>query len=148
MVCTDSEELVALGWREWVHLPSWSEAAIKAKLDTGARTSAIHAFALEIVAEGSGERARFEIHPHQDSAADSTEVETEVTGYREVRSSNGAVELRPAVVTELALGGRSFPIEITLTDRDPMGYRLLLGRSALRRRFLVDSDRSYVSGTR
>ena len=146
MVCASSTETMALGWREWAQLPGWCEAPIKAKLDTGARTSAIHAFRLEIVEDGSVERARFEIHPHQDSAADSAEVDTAVIGYREVRSSNGAVEVRPAVTTDLALGGQTFPIEITLTDRDLMGYRLLLGRSALRGRFLVDSDRSYVAG--
>lgn len=136
-----------LGWREWAELPSWYESPIKAKLDTGARTSALHAFALELVRHGSVEVARFEIHPEHGTSGANAVVEAEVSGYREVRSSNGAVEMRPMVVTDLSIAGQTFPIELTLTDRDLMGFRLLLGREALRGRFVIDSGRSYLAGS-
>ena len=138
---------MTLGWREWAELPSWHEFPIKAKLDTGARTSAVHAFALELVHRKSLEIARFEIHPEQGTRGKNRVVEAEVLGYRDVRSSNGTVEMRPTVATDLSIGGHTFPIELTLTDRDLMGFRLLLGRSALRGRFIIDSGSSYIAGS-
>ncbi|NNF64152.1 MAG: ATP-dependent zinc protease [Acidimicrobiia bacterium] len=147
MVPTNSTRRV-LGWREWARLDAWCDTPIKAKLDTGAKTSSIHAFGLEISAgrrNGSPASARFEVHPEQDTAAGSTLVEVDLCGYREVRSSNGVIEIRPAVITDLTLGGSTFPIELTLTDRDLMGFRLLVGREAIRRRFLIDADASFLA---
>jgi len=139
--------LVVVGWREWVTIPDFSDVAIKAKIDTGARSSALHAFGLRLF-HGAGERprVRFTIHPLQRRAQPSIDVEADVVDEREVRSSNGAVELRPVIRPIIQLAGRRLPIELTLTRRDEMGFRMLLGREALRRRFLVDSGASYLGG--
>ena len=135
---------VVAGWREWVALPEMSGVALKAKLDTGARTSALHAFDLDIVDGELGPVAAFELHPVQRSGLDAVAIEAPITTFRRVRSSNGRVETRPVVTTTLRLGATEWPIDITLTSRDQMGFRMLLGRSALRRRFLVDSGRSFL----
>jgi hypothetical protein len=121
---------------------------MKAKLDTGAQTSALHAFALTIDDDADPPRARFEVHPRQRSAGGRVKVEHEITGFRRVRSSSGHSELRPLIRTPLQIGDLRYEIDLTLTARDEMGFRLLLGRSALRRRFLVDSARSYVQGAK
>ncbi len=133
-----------VGWREWVTLPGLTEHPMKAKVDTGARTSSLHAFDLT-VADGV---ARFAVHPHQRDDADETWVELPVLEHREVRPSTGEAEERPVVVVEVVLGPDRFPVELTLTDRDTMGFRMLLGRTAVRHRYLVDPGRSYVRSTR
>ncbi len=135
-----------VGWREWVALPDWQVPWIKAKIDTGARTSAVHAFDIETIERDGAAWARFSIHPWQDSAADQVVVEAPLVGRRTVRSSSGATRLRPVVLTTLALAGRDVPVEMTLTRRDEMGFRMLIGRQALRRRFMVDPARSYLGG--
>lgn len=135
-----------IGWREWVALPEWGVPAIKVKIDTGARTSALHAFDIETF-EGDGvAMARFAIHPWQDSSSDVVVVEAPLLERRQVRSSSGAAKVRPVVLTTMVLAGRSEQVEITLTRRDEMGFRMLIGRQALRRRFVVDSGRSYLGG--
>ena len=135
---------VAVGWREWVTLPEMSELPVKAKIDTGARTSALHAFGLWIVDRDGTDWASFELHPVQRSSAGSVRVEAPVVSYRRVRSSNGQVENRPVVRTPVRLGGLEWPIEVTLASRDAMGFRMLLGRAAVRSRFLVDPGRSFL----
>lgn len=119
---------------------------MKVKVDTGAQTSALHAFRLRVTENGNGTFASFELHPYQRSAKGSTKVRAEVIGFRRVRSSNGKVERRPVIVTTAKLGSVTWPVEVTLTKRDQMGFRMLLGRSALRRRFVVDPSRSYIAG--
>lgn len=137
-----------IGWREWVALPELAPAArIKAKIDTGAATSSIHAYRLRVFDTDDGPVAHFEIHPKQRSRAGTVEVEVPVVGQRRVRSSNGQSEMRPVIRTTLNMGGRSWPIELTLTARDEMGFRMLIGRKALRRHAIVDVSRSYVAGT-
>ncbi len=132
-----------LGWREWASLPDLGIERIKVKLDTGARTSSLHAFGIEqFEREGTG-LVRFQIHPNQRSAKGSVTVEAPVIDERWVRNSGGQRELRPVIETTLGLGDRSWSIELTLTRRDEMGFRMLLGRQALRTRVLVDSGRSY-----
>lgn len=135
---------ITIGWREWVALPDMSRIPVKAKIDTGARTSALHAFGLRIVRGDGTDRASFELHPIQRSSAGSVRVEMPVVAFRRVRSSNGHVENRPVIRTMVRLGDHEWPIDITLTSRDTMGFRMLLGRSALRRRFLVDPGRSFL----
>lgn len=135
-----------IGWREWVALPDFDVPAIKAKVDTGARTSSLHAFRLSVDRVGDMEIARFEIHPHQRSGSDSRRVEAEVVDHRRVRSSNGVVQSRPVIRTTIGMKGQRWPIEITLTSRDEMGFRMLLGRAALRGRFVVDPSRSFLEG--
>jgi hypothetical protein len=142
-----SPERVA-GWREWVALPDLSVPAIKAKLDTGARTSALHAFDLQVVERAGIEYADFEVHPDQDSTRGSVRARVRIQDWRRVRSSNGQTQLRPLIHTTIDLLGERWEIDLTLTNRDEMGFRLLLGRQALRRRLLVDSGTSYLGATR
>lgn len=134
-----------VGWREWVEMPDYSSVQIKAKIDTGARTSALHAHGLELISDGDQVMARFEILPNQGRTDQSTIVEAPVLEERLVRSSNGVDELRPVIQTDLTLGIDTWKIEVTLSDRELMGFRMLIGRSALRNRFLVDPNRSFCS---
>lgn len=135
-----------LGWREWAALPELGIARIKVKLDTGARTSSLHAFDLERFRREDTDMVRFEIHPHQRSARGAILVERPVLEDRWVRNSGGQRELRPVIETTVGIGGRTWPIELTLTRRDAMGFRMLLGRQALRQRALVDPGRSFRAG--
>jgi hypothetical protein len=135
-----------VGWREWVALPDWGVPAIKAKIDTGARTSALHAFDIETSERHGVTWARFVVHPWQESRADEVVVEAPLLERRSVRSSSGAARVRPVMLTTVRLAGHEVPIEVTLTRRDEMGFRMLIGRQALRRRFVVDPARSYLGG--
>jgi hypothetical protein len=135
-----------VGWREWVALPDWGVEHVKAKVDTGARTSSLHAFGLSLTERDGVTVARFVIHPWQRSEADEAEVETRVVAHRAVRSSSGTVEQRPVVHPPVVMAGHALTAEITLTRRDEMGFRMLIGREALRRRFVVDPGSSYVGG--
>lgn len=135
-----------LGWREWVRLPGLGVDAIKVKLDTGARTSSLHAFDMERFDLDEAPMVRFEIHPRQRSSDDAVQVEAEVVDERLVRNSGGGQELRPVIETLVQVGDKSWPIELTLTRRDEMGFRMLLGRQALRKRAVVDPGSSYRAG--
>ncbi len=135
-----------IGWREWVRLPVWDVAHIKAKIDTGARTSSLHAFGLEWFERDGVPRVRFQVQPWQRSVDDAVAVDAAVVSTRDVKSSSGAVERRPVVRTPIELAGTTVDAEITLTRRDEMGFRMLIGREALRRRFVVDPGRSYLGG--
>lgn len=137
---------IPAGWREWVALPGAGVPWIKAKLDTGARSSSIHAFDLEEFAEDGVERVRFQIHPWQESEQDPVEVVCDVHDRRHVRSSSGHSEERIVVLLEVAMLGRTVTAEFTLTNRDAMGFRMLIGREALRQGFVVDAARSFVGG--
>lgn len=134
-----------LGWREWVELPDLGVRAIKAKLDTGARTSSLHAFKLRPFRRDGVDMVRFEVHPVQRSSASTVVAEAEVCGERTVRASNGQEETRLVVSTMLSVGGERWPIEITLTRRDEMGFRMLLGRQALAGRVVVDPASSFLA---
>jgi hypothetical protein len=135
-----------IGWREWVRLPDLGRASVKAKVDTGARTSALHAEALRFVRRGGKRFVRFVVYPRQRSKKGAMEAIAPLVGSRSVRSSNGVTEVRPVVLTTLELGGATWEIELTLTRRDVMGFRLLLGRQAIRGHALVDPGRSFLSG--
>jgi len=141
-----SRPRTTIGWREWIALPDWGVPSVKAKIDTGARTSALHAFDIETIEREGVTHARFAIHPWQDSSEDVVVVEAPLLDRRAVRSSSGATRLRPVVMATVELAGRRVPIEVTLTRRDEMGFRMLIGRQALRRRFVVDPARSYLGG--
>jgi hypothetical protein len=141
----DDRQLV--GWREWIQLPDLLGGGwIKAKVDTGARTSAIHAWDVRSEEREGVAWVRFHLHPRQHDDAHIVEAAAPLLEQREVRSSNGEVELRPVIETTLTLGGERFPVELTLTKRDQMGFRMLLGRSGLARRALVDPGTSYRLG--
>lgn len=135
-----------LGWREWVALPDWNVEAIKAKVDTGARTSALHAFDLETFDRDDARWVRFAIHPWQRSARDELVVEARPIDHRTVTSSSGTRTKRPVIKVPIVLGGRTVDVELTLTRRDDMGFRMLIGRQALKQGFVVDSAVSYRGG--
>lgn len=133
-----------IGWREWVTLPGLCETPIKAKVDTGARTSSLHAFDLTVKSRDGAPWAHFEIQPMQKSRKKRTSVSSRVRGYKNVRSSTGHSQRRPVIRTTVRIGQQEFPIDVTLTSRDEMGFRMLLGRAAVRSRFWVDPGRSYL----
>ncbi len=133
-----------IGWREWIALPALCQDKIKAKIDTGARTSALHAFDLDYSVDRS--QVRFNIHPLQRDASKTIEVVAAVADERPVRSSVGHVTVRPVIVTEIQLLDKCFEIELTLVNRDQMGFRMLLGRQAIRDYFQVDPGRSFLGG--
>jgi hypothetical protein len=141
-------DLPALGWREWLSLPDLAVDRIKAKVDTGARSSALHAYNIRIYYRGGRPHVSFDIHPLQRDVGTSIPARAEVVAIRSVRSSSGQVELRPVIATHVAVGEHAWPIELTLTNRDEMGFRMLLGRQAIRSRFLVDGGRSYLQSRR
>lgn len=136
----------AIGWREWVGLPDLGIARIKVKVDTGARSSALHAFKIKEVHEGPRIFITFKVHPFQRDAQTTLSCKAELLEYREIRSSHGHVTLRPVVVTSIQFMDQIWPIELTLVSRDTMGFRMLLGREAVRRRFVVDAGRSFYGG--
>ena len=135
-----------VGWREWVALPQAGVEWVKAKIDTGARSSAIHAFDLEAYDVDGQERVRFSVHPWQRSDEDHVELSLPLLDRREVRSSNGQTEQRYAVALDVRLAGRTVTTVMTLSNRDEMGFRMLIGREALARGFLVDAALSYAGG--
>jgi len=142
------QEKLTVGWREWVALPGLGIPVIKAKLDTGARTSAIHAFALERFTERGAPRLRLWIHPRQRNERDEVVCEADIVDERLVTDSGGHRERRLVIETPLALAGHTWTVEMTVTNRDIMRFRLLIGRTAMHGRLLVDPGRSYVQGRR
>lgn len=148
MAMVERAERPTVGWREWVALPDLGVDAIKAKVDTGARTSALHVTDLERFARDGHPWVRFAVHPVQRSERPVVRAEAPLVERRPVRSSSGHTEHRPVIATTLLVGTACWPIEVTLTRRDAMGFRMLIGREALRRRALIDPGRSYVSRPR
>ncbi len=138
---------IVLGWEEWLELPQLGLPAIKAKVDTGARTSAIHAFMIEPYKSRGKDRVRFGIHPIPDKPDITIFCSAELVDQREVTSSNGEMELRYVVRTPVRIGGQEWLIEISLTNRENMQYRMLFGRSALRDNVIVDPNLSCAQGT-
>jgi len=135
-----------VGWREWVGLPGLRVEWMKAKIDTGARTSSLHAFALEEFDRDAEDWVRFEVHPWQRSAEDAVVVEVPVHDRRTVRSSSGHSQERVVVLLDLRLLHRVVQAEVTLTRRDEMGFRMLVGREVLEQGYLVDVSTSYRGG--
>jgi hypothetical protein len=133
-----------IGWREWLALPGLGVPWIKAKVDTGARSSSLHAWDIEID-RGTGV-IRFSVHPIQDRDDLVVSCQARLVEHRQVRSSNGELEERPIISTDAVVRGALIPLELSLTRRDEMGFRMLLGRAAIRRRFLVDPARSFLGG--
>lgn len=132
-----------LGWEEWLALPDLGLPAIKAKIDTGARTSALHAFTIEPFGAVDRPKVRFVVHPVPGRDDVAITCVADVIDRREVASSNGEREQRYVITTTCAIGGRRWPIEVTLTNRETMAYRMLLGRQALQDDMFVDAQASF-----
>lgn len=135
-----------IGWREWIALPKLSIARIKVKVDTGARSSALHAFDIRPFRRDGQPWVSFKVHPFQRDSSRTVAAEAEVVEYRTIRSSGGHETLRPVILTPVEFLDQNWPIELTLVSRDEMGFRMLLGREAVRGRFVVDAGKSYYGG--
>lgn len=138
--------LPVVGWREWLTLPELGIENIKVKVDTGARTSALHAFFVDPFIRDQQEWVRFGIHPIQQNSRYAIECEMPVKDRRVVSDSGGHREERYIIETTLQMGVHTWSSELTLTDRDSMRFRMLLGRKALEDRFLVNPAASYQIG--
>jgi len=138
-------DLTVLGWREWVGLPLLGLARIKAKVDTGARTSSLHAFEVQPFRKGTADWVRFRIHPKQYRRDLEVTCEAAIVDQRTVTDSGGHEELRYVIETPVRIGDSTWPIEITLASRDDMRFRMLLGRTAVRGYAIVDPDHSFLT---
>lgn len=140
-----------IGWRESLALPTLGIDKINAKIDTGARTSALHAFQIKIYHEfdrtapfHDRDMVKFRVHPIQRDTHSTIECIAPLLEYRHVTNSGGHTQLRPVIESTVKLGDYQWTIELTLTNRDAMGFRMLLGRQAVKNRFLVDSGKSFI----
>lgn len=143
---SNKSHLPIIGWREWISLPELGIPRIKAKVDTGARSSSLHAFDIQTFTRDGEDWVRFKVHPVQRNDDTEVAVETKMLESRSVRSSSGVASVRPFILTNVQLLGFTWPVELTLADRKRMGFRMLLGREAVRRRFFVDPGKSYYGG--
>lgn len=133
-----------IGWREWVGLPDLGITEIKAKVDTGADNSSLHAFNIERFDQDGVEMVRFQVHPRQRKKRPSFDCLAEVIGERRVKNPGGRVEIRPVIRSRLIVAGEELTASVNLTTRDEMTFRMLLGRRTVRNRFVVDPGRSYL----
>lgn len=140
------DKYTLIGWREWIVFPDFGNARVKAKIDTGARTSAIHAEDVQLLERSNGTFVSFVIQPNQNDTEDAVQCIAPLIDQRTITDSGGNSEDRFIVSAQVSLGGQTWPIELSLTDRDAMGFRMLLGRSALKKRFRVQPDKSFLHG--
>lgn len=141
-----TQDLILVGWREWVTLPDLGIYKIKAKIDTGAKTSCLHAFEINDYIEDGQPKVRFKIHPLQYSTQEVITCFANVIDYRTVTDSGGHSEKRFVIETSLVMNGLTWPIEMTLTNREDMRFRMLIGRTAMRKRIIVNPSQSFMLG--
>lgn len=135
-----------IGWREWVGFPKLKINSIKAKIDTGARTSALHASDINVYKKNNQDMVAFTIFPIQRNSTKKIKCTAKIHDLRTVKNSGGKQETRITILTELLIGTKSSKIELTLTNRDSMGFRLLLGRTAVKDNFLISPGKSFLLG--
>lgn len=135
-----------IGCEEWGALKALNIPALKIRIDTGAKTSALHAFNIKVHEENGKEFVTFDIHPLQKSHKNIQKCRADIIDTRVIKSSSGDKQRRLVIVTPLTIGKKTWDIQVTLTNRDTMGYRMLLGREAMVGRFLVDPDLSFCAG--
>ncbi|MFT5190039.1 MAG: hypothetical protein ACI9DF_002808 [Verrucomicrobiales bacterium] len=143
-----NSDLPVIGWREWLRFPGLGIPGIKAKIDTGARSSALHTHACEVFVRNGKDWARFQLHPLRQRGDLELTCEAPIVGYRNVKNSGGHQEKRPFIVATAAMGAVKWDIELSLTNRESMKFRMLLGRAAIAGRFSVDPQRSYLLSKR
>lgn len=131
-----------IGWREWVSLPDLGISKIKAKVDTGAKTSSLHAYDIQKI---DSDHVSFKVHPVQREEDTEIVCRAKLTDHRKVKSSTGHTQERYVIQTKMLIGETEVLIEVTLTNRSEMGFRMLLGREALSKGFLVDSKKSFLN---
>jgi len=139
-------DLSVIGWREWVALPDLKIDQIKCKVDTGAKTSALHAYFIEPLKKSGCEYVRFGMHPVQKNSDTEVICTSKVHDQREITDSGGHREKRYVILTTIKLGQHNWQAEVTLTDRETMLFRMLLGRDAIKNQFIVNPTRSYLIG--
>lgn len=135
-----------IGWREWVSLPELGNVILKAKIDTGARTSSLHAWNLALLNENGEEYVTFELHPIQRDNRKAAKCMAPLIDRRIIKSSTGHRQQRFVISTLAQVGQHRWPIELSLTRRDEMGFRMLLGRAAIREHFLINPGKSFLAG--
>ena len=134
----------SIGWREWIYLPKYEDYAIKAKVDTGARTSALHATQIKEYDNNGNKLVSFRLHQSNKHI----DISTQLIRYLKITSSFGDSEVRPLIRLKIRLGERSWFTEVTLTKRTRMTYPMLIGRNTLTKKYLIHSHKSYLTGKR
>jgi len=137
-----SNDFPLIGWREWLNLPDLGIVDLKAKIDTGARSSVLHAFNIEVFSRNKSPMISFSVHPWQHNNQYTLQAEAPLLGWRRVRTSSGHLQERPVIVTNVRLSDYEWPVELTLTNRDSMGFRML--GTCAQIRYLSGRDNSNI----
>ena len=136
---------IVIGWREWIALPELNLPVVKAKLDTGAKTSALHAFNIEPFFDRGRLKVSFQVHPLHEHVDVIVSCSADVVDYRSVSDSGGHREKRFVIMTQVIIGGLSFPIEVTLANRESMTHKMLIGRAAMKQ-LMINPSRAFLLG--